>query len=215
MHQPDWEIASRPLPLEYGAGGGFITQVDRKRIASPSRVESVEDGRVLQGYACLYNKPVVDGGVKSICVGAFDAWLSDRRNNVGFWLDHDESKCVGDTDNGLELHSDHVGLAFRFKFPETHLGRFAKQLAIEQEYTGMSVGFSYRNNNVIELEGTKVSLIKDAALQEISFVKLGAIQTAFGMLVDPDKSLQDACRTSLPSDGAYMRLMRALKRLDT
>ena len=83
MHERNCEIASRPLPLEYGGGGGFITQVGRKRIASPLRVESVEDGRVLQGYACLYNKPVVDGGVKSICVGAFDAWLSDRRNNVG------------------------------------------------------------------------------------------------------------------------------------
>jgi hypothetical protein len=44
----DYETASKPLELEYG-GAGFITHIDHKRIASPVLVESVDDGRVLQG----------------------------------------------------------------------------------------------------------------------------------------------------------------------
>jgi HK97 family phage prohead protease len=214
MMRREYETASGRWPqLEYGTGG-FVTHIDSKRIAAPYSVKCVDDGKVLQGLACVYNVPViVDGHVKMICPGAFDDYLANPRNKVGFWLNHDPEKVVGDTDNGLELFSDRRGLAFRFRFPDNSMGRLAKEIAQSKEYTGMSVGCTYQNDNVVTMEGIEVSQIKNAHLQEISFVKAGAIEKAFGILGNADISLKEACNTALSSDGAFVRLMRATQAL--
>ncbi|MBB4427098.1 HK97 family phage prohead protease [Bradyrhizobium sp. CIR48] len=210
--QRGYEIAANPFGLEYGGASGFITHIDGKRLTPTVEAQSPDDGRVLQGYACLYNKPVWnEGAIKSICPGAFDEYLATRPK-VGFWLDHDEKKEVGDSTNGLELQSDDRGLAFRFRFPDTSLGRAARQLALDREYTGMSVGFTFRNDHVVDIEGEKVSLVKNAHLREISFVRSGAIDAAFGVLVQPSNSLKDAL-PSLPWDGAARDVMRALQKV--
>ncbi|MCK1522783.1 hypothetical protein [Bradyrhizobium sp. 17] len=87
-----------------------------------------------------------------------------------------------------------------------------KRLAADREYTGMSVGFTFRNDNIVEIQGEKVSLVKDAHLQEISFCKAGAIDKAFGSLVHANGSLKDEL-PGLPSDSAYWELMRALQNI--
>ncbi|MEH2480158.1 HK97 family phage prohead protease [Nitrobacteraceae bacterium AZCC 2146] len=213
----DYEIASQ-RGYEIGGSPGFITSVDRRHVAHSKAIsedEFVDDGRILTGYACLYNKCVMDHGViKAISSGAFNQWISDRKEAVGFWLDHDSTKQVGSTDNGLELYSDAVGLAFRFKFPNTGLGREARQLAQTKAYLSMSVGFTYKDINIRTIAGEQVSIVKDARLQEISFVPSGAIKDAFGILSKPTRSLREDCETrGMLSDGAFVGMVRALQDL--
>ena len=68
----------------------------------------------------------------------------------------------------------------------------------------MSVGCKFVDYKVQDMEGLKVWILKEADLQEISFVKRGAIEPAFGILVDQDSTLAQAMKTSMPSDGAYI-----------
>jgi hypothetical protein len=58
------------------------------------------------------------------------------------------------------------------------------------------------------MEGIEVSLIRNADLREISFVKRGAIESAFAVLGEADISLKEACSTRLSNDGAFVKLMR-------
>lgn len=205
----NYEIAANPYGIEYGSAPGPVTHIDGKRIAT---LKTVDDGKVLQGLACLWNKPVVSGGkIKSICRGAFDKYLATKPT-VGFWLDHDENKVIGDTSNGLELLPDSSGLAFRFRFPDTTLGKTAKQLVRDGAYSGISVGFTYKKNRVKIIEGEEVSLVEDAWLQEVSLVKHGAIDEAFGILVDPRGTLKDALPT-MNIDGAFRNLIRVIHKL--
>jgi HK97 family phage prohead protease len=209
-----YEIAAQHhCGYEVASGGGFITQIDHQSVTSIKEIAFTDDGKVLQGFACFYNKPIFhEGKFQVIAPGAFDAYLANPIKPVEFWLKHDEQKVVGDTNSGLELYSDQRGLAFRFRFPNTTLGREARQLARDREYTGVSVGCTFKSNIEI-IDGEPVMIIQNAHLQEISLVPVGAIGKAFAILGTPDETLQEYCSTSLASDGAFVGLQRALRKL--
>ncbi|GIQ76207.1 HK97 family phage prohead protease [Bradyrhizobium sp. RD5-C2] len=214
MNPRDYETAAKnPFGLEYG-GGGFISQIDGRSVVPAVKLERADDGKVLQGYACFYNKAAIiaDGTVKVIRPGAFDHCLSNRRK-VDFWLDHSSLLCVGSTRTGLELHTDNRGLAFRFKFPDTALGQHARQLADDKEYTAMSVGCSFKDYTVEEMEGLNVTIIRKADLEEISFVRRGAIEAAFGVLVEPRGPLAHVLDTEMANQGAFTAVIRALQKV--
>ena len=144
-----------------------------------------------------------------ILPGAFSA---AQKRRAEFWIAHDPSRVVGSTDNGLGLHSDERGLAFRFRFPNTALGNEAKRLVADKEYMGMSVGcaFQYRTETICD---ESVHIIHTAYLEEISLVKAGAIEKAFAVRAKPDRPLSENCHTgSLASDWAYVQFMRACQK---
>jgi HK97 family phage prohead protease len=215
MAERGYETARRnSVGLERG-GVTPIMRVDGRAIVPSIKAVTADDGKVLQGYCCLFNRAALTtaGTVKLIKPGAFDHVLVERRR-VEFWLDHDKALTVGSTDEELELLAEEKGIAFRFRFPSSPLGQRARHLASSLEYTGMSVGFLATEYKSEKIEGFDVSIITKADLEEISFVKRGAIEPAFGLLVDPQNTLAEALRTSMPSDSAYTALMRAIQKLE-
>jgi HK97 family phage prohead protease len=106
----------------------------------------------LQGYAVRYDQiiPNHHGENKLILPSAFD-WTLNSRATVKLTLSHHGGDCVGSTDDNLELYSDHNnGLAYRFRFPETAVGRQAVAMAKSNEHSEVSIGFDYRNARKLE-----------------------------------------------------------------
>jgi len=206
----DYETASRPMGLEYG-GGGPIIRVGHKVVGGLD-IEVKDDQRTLCGYACVWARPMFHlGRFMVFAKGAFDNHLA-RRPSIEFWLDHDETKAVGSTGKGdLELYSDDIGLAFRLRIPDTTLGRTVRYLAESREYTGMSVGCRYSSKNKQTIEGEEVTVVDDALLEEISFVKQGAVKDAFATLLDSDQSLRELCVSRIDYEQKCILFLRALR----
>ena len=146
--------------------------------------------------------------------GAFRGSLG-RDNKVRFLLAHDEKNCLGDTDDGLELCDAKEGLAFRFRFPDTPHGREIKELVASEEWTGMSIGFIFKLTSLRNIDGTEVTLIHSAFLQEISVLPIGLVSTAYAYFVPDDgQSLAADCKShKIACDGAYVELRKACKQL--
>jgi HK97 family phage prohead protease len=117
--------------------------------APPYAIKVSDDGTVLS--------------IKMILPGAFS---DAQKRRAEFWIAHDPSRVVGSTDNGLELHSDERGLAFRFRFPNTALGNEAKWLVADKEYMALVVSFSIALK--LNSDGTTIQAIDDFSLQGAS-----------------------------------------------
>lgn len=134
-------------------------------------------------------------------------------------MNHDPTKHVGSTTNGLELFNDDFGLGFRFQVPDTALGDEARSL-VDAQYglPGMSVGFVDALADYREIRGELVSVLIAGKLEEISLVPTGANTAAYALPIDVEHcgSLrEESISKKLLTDGAYVELMRATRKLMT
>src|ERR1700681_3520237 len=147
----------------------------------------------LQGVATQYNQILHQhhGVTMKVLPGAFDRTLQSGVP-VRFLLGHHDGQCIGSTADNLELFSDATNLVFRFRFPDTELGRQARAIAQSNEHTAVSIGFDYRgaNKEVCRYGGTDVMVIKQAWLFEVTWLHglLGAVQQAFASYENVDNS---------------------------
>jgi len=217
MTARDYEIASGPGRLEYGAPVGFITSIDGTKTEQPWH-EIYRDRRILQGYATRYNKALIhDGKIKLLKPDAFDDWLQLNKP-IRFLIAHDEEQLVSTTESNLQIHSDKYGIAFRLSFPNTPIGHKAQSFAAAKSHTGMSIGYGKAKSHVEEVDGISVEVITKAELYECSLCPEGAVKQAYAVLEYPEKcgSLsQDCADKKLLLDGDYVAVMRALTKLET
>jgi HK97 family phage prohead protease len=80
---------------------------------------------VLSGYACVFGEPTMrddDGTRRRVLFGAFKKALR-RDAAVPLVINHDETRVVCTTANGLRLWQDDGGLRFEATIPDTAIGR--------------------------------------------------------------------------------------------
>jgi HK97 family phage prohead protease len=217
-----YETATRPPNEMEQRGGGFLISVGDNYVARTKDVAQLpsyrksQDGGVLTGYATRYMKAIFHcDKYKVVMPGAFSKWIQSNAR-IRFLLNHDDNKCVGSTDDGLELYADRWGIAFRFRLPDTPLGREVKLLAESEMLQAMSIGFDHMRVEYKQIEGENVCLLHDGELHEISFLKRGAVRDAYCALVD-----EDECGPTLAGDclkyphrlfigGLYIKTMRTV-----
>jgi HK97 family phage prohead protease len=199
---------------------GYITAVDGRYVAAPA-IKTFERYRpeYVQGYACRYGKPLFhDGKFKVLTAGTFAESIKDK-HYVRVLINHDDGRCVGSNhDDELELLTDKFGIAFRFKLPDSDLGREMRSLIETNAMTGVSVGFNSCRTETKQIDGTPVVFLSDGILYEISLVEKGACASAYAMLVDAESCgrLADDCLQfplRLLVEGSYVDMMRHLRRL--
>jgi HK97 family phage prohead protease len=151
--------------------------------------------------------------------GCFDSILRSR-SKVRLLIDHDDTQCVGSTDDGLDLYADQHGLAFRFRLSDTALGRVVREMA-ELGNDCMSIGFD-RQNARTEYRSIKgvacTDVILSATLFEVSLMhgkNAGMVRDAFATVknVDFNESLRDQVNGGkYLYEGAAINVKRALEK---
>jgi HK97 family phage prohead protease len=174
----------------------------------------------LQGVAVHYNHVIKAhrGEHKMVLPGAFDGTL-DLGAPVEFRLTHHDGPSIGKSPDYLELISNNIGLMFRFRFPDTELGREGLAIAETRVPTTLSVGFGY--NNALKykrvIDGLCVMVIERAWLHEVTWLtsQRGADERAFASYENiDDRSLRKDIETGkMACDGAAVEMTRALKNL--
>jgi HK97 family phage prohead protease len=131
-------------------------------------------------------------------------------------FDHDESVTISTTRNGLILLGDEYGVAMRLHVPRTALGAKAVALVRSNQRQALSVGVTMHDCDSQIIDGVEIVIVKRATLREVSLVLKGACEPAFAILVDADgcQTLEQDCKSlRVLSDGAYVALMRAVRKL--
>jgi HK97 family phage prohead protease len=107
----------------------------------------------LQGHAIKFYSIIEhDGNYISFCPGSFDRTLASK-STVRFLLDHDDTQCVATSDDFLTLYADRTALSFRLRFPSTTLGAKSANLVASKQYDAMSVGCTWKVNEVRTVDG--------------------------------------------------------------
>jgi HK97 family phage prohead protease len=196
--------------IEY-SDSGFITSVDHRAVQQPVLRKSASryETKFIEGHACLWNKPhMYKGNVEVFERGCFNKTLSSKQR-VDFCVDHLDYS-LGHTDDNLELVDTKDGLAFRLRTKsEADLNRLNGRNA-------MSVKYAEHEVEVRRVEDCDVRFIKSATLIECSAVFQGAVPKTHLIVRDTETvgRLRDDSEKSFPSDGAFVALQRALKKLD-
>lgn len=131
------------------------------------RAEEGDEGKILTGYAAVFNVLSVDlGGFREkIKPGAFKGSLAD---DVRALWSHNDEIVLGRTKAGtLELAEDEVGLRFKLKLPNTTAGRDAFESVSRGDVTGVSFGFDTVRDEWAQGEPPIRTLV-EARLWEIS-----------------------------------------------
>jgi phage head maturation protease len=216
MHERDWEIASRPLPLEYG-GGGFVTSVNGRKVAPPSMFQTDADDFVIQGFAIRWNSLIRVNDDEYAWFGQNSIRMDGNVKRLHF--DHDESRTIATTKDGLILVADEDGLAMRF-YPRDSVAihREAVESVRENGRTALSVGVTMHSKQFETFNGKPVRIVRDATLNEISLVMEGACKEAYCTLIRKDQCnallADDVKSKRVLADGGYAGVMRALQRLE-
>lgn len=153
-------------------------------ITRTSKDKYKSDGNTLEGYAILWNERSVDiyeGGRKfteEIDRRAFEDSLSDTKDDVKLYFQHDSRMPLARTDGGsLKITPDERGLKFSAEIPNTTLGNDVKELIRRGVLTGeMSFGFyadkvrwANQEHRVVEKGRLlEISLVVDAAYPQTS-----------------------------------------------
>ena len=190
----------------------------------PAQFESLPSmtTKALFGYATRWDQTTQlhCGTYKRLAPGAFDKSLASG-SRIDFSINHIDGQCVGSNRDGLQLHSDEYGLAYRFRIPETPFGRQLRMMAESKEDDGISVGFYWHSAKKATrwIDGREVICIREAELYEVSLMSglaSGAIKDAFATYgnVDYSMSLREECLTGkYRYDAAAVGVTRALHRL--
>lgn len=116
---------------------------DIRLYANAPETRADAEGRLLRGYAAVFNSMSVDlGGFREIIrPGAFAADLA-AGNDIRALVDHDYSKLLGRTTaNTLRLKEDTTGLADEIDVPETSYGNDLLVSVGRKDIAGQSFGF--------------------------------------------------------------------------
>ncbi|SPP92732.1 HK97 family phage prohead protease [Bradyrhizobium vignae] len=212
MIRRDYEIAAgRPHDLEYG-GGGFVTAVDGKSISATNEKEVRQH---LQGYALRWRSLIEQAGkyfyflphsIKN------PMWGEPKR----LLFDHNEGEVIATTQSGLQLYCDDNGLAMRLVVGGDPTRRKAFETVKNGERTALSVGVIIHGDEYVEIDDTRVRMVRSATLQEVSLVAAGACKPAFCGLIDAEdaRSLEDDANSlKIMNDGATHKFLKALGNL--
>jgi HK97 family phage prohead protease len=166
-------------------------------------------GEALQGFACRYNRvwrdPDMPGGYGVLARGCF---ANSLRNDISFLLGHNARSCIGTTSNSMLLYDCDEGLAFRLFAPPIPL----RDAIAAGDFRSMSCGFDYVRTEQADIGGERVTVIREAALREISLVDRPAVDNTSIALVDlaDAGTLREAVASGrLKNDGAYSKMMNA------
>jgi HK97 family phage prohead protease len=138
---------------------------------------------------------------------------------VKLHFDHDESRTIGGTIDGLVLVADEFGLAMRF-YPNDNVAihREAVESVRDNGRTALSVGVTMHSKQVEDYKGKPVRIIRDATLHEISLVREGACKEAYCSLIDKNECnallSDDVASKRVLADGGHANVMRALRKFE-
>lgn len=122
--------------------------------AKELRVQQTDKGKMISGYAAVYNSRSLDlgGFVEQIVPGAFRGCLA-ARPDVSCLHEHDPKQgLLGRSTSGtLRLSSDDTGLAFECDLPNTTLGNDLAESINRGDVSGCSFGFYCLNDTWEEL----------------------------------------------------------------
>lgn len=109
----------------------------------------------------------------------------DKGNTVGLMLNHERRLC--DTDSGLELREDNVGLYAKATVtdPET------VQAAKDGKLTGWSFGFRCLKDSWSSEDGMEVRTLDDIDLSEVSILTKTPAYTATSVEVRDDEPIKE------------------------
>ena len=106
--------------------------------------EAATGGMTFRGYAAVFNsdsQPLPF--IEQISPGAFNKTLSNRRNNVKMFVNHDDTMVLATTRAAtLRLSEDSRGLIAEADLPDTTYGRDLSVLMQRGDVDSMSFGFS-------------------------------------------------------------------------
>jgi len=205
---------------EIAGGGGYIQSVDGRSVTPPIHVESltaakVDTRRVLIGYALLFNQ-VIQHGDKYMMIRptAFKDLMAGKAKY--FQHHHDDNIRVASTKDYLTLHADQYGLGFKLYLPMTVLGMKTRNLVLDNVNQAMSAAFSATETEKHTIDGTEISVVHTAELQEISLVEAGANTDAFAVLVDDSAEwITDMSKSGRMNDEMNRaHIKRAVRRLE-
>jgi HK97 family phage prohead protease len=118
-------------------------ELEKRSIRSRLEVRSSPKGKVVVGYAAVYNSLSEDiGGFKEqISPGAFDNAL--QRSDVRALINHDPNMLMGRESAGtLKLRSDEKGLKMEISMPDSELARHYVSAIARGDMTGASFSFT-------------------------------------------------------------------------
>ena len=172
------------------------------------------------GYAVRYDEVVSKGASRGILLpGAFNDTLKSRAT-VKLLRNHQESECIGSTDDGLlELADDgRTGLAFRVAdFPNTPLGKSVRWMTTETQCDSVSVCYDNAEMFVSQIDGENVFHIVKARLVEVSLMSIYdhcACKGSFVVYGDFDDLQQEMRSGRLAREGAAIQFRRAIRRYE-
>ncbi len=144
------------------------------RTAAEERASVDGAGRVLSGYAAVFDSPTVIGGAweEVVAPTAFDRALADvaeGRADVVLVLDHHAEKLLARTSSGtLRLSKDAHGLRFEADLPDTTLGRDVREMVMRGDFRGASFSFLPREHGETWQGGRRT--LTDVELFDVSLV---------------------------------------------
>ena len=130
---------------------------ERRMLVGPLEVRADGDkGKVLEGYAAVFNQDTQIGGLswgfmESIAAGAFTRTIRD--DDIRALFNHDENKVLGrnkGTNESLELEEDGTGLRVTIRPPDTTDARDVVTLVERGDVDGMSFSFLTRKQEWAE-----------------------------------------------------------------
>ena len=159
--------------------------------------------QVLDGRVVIYNQVHWFRGQQDLFeVGCFKGSL----DKVFMGVDHryHESPLGKEEDGSLELYDDDVALHFRLKLSDEALQRLDGR-------SEASAAYVVQSSEIIK----GIRHIKHAILFEISAVHVGSLTQSHCIVRDAKSvgALADDSRTRFANDGAFTKVIAALKRL--
>lgn len=190
------------------------------RVSSVKRADHTGGSAVvaLKGIVTVYDKPHIFKGLDGIVRDEIFAPKCFAKSLIEggaplFFLDHDHAKCVTLTESDLELSDTADMLAFRFRVPDSPLGRLAVKSIESGERTEMSPGYTVSRSSLFTVRGMPTRLIYEAQLLEISLGAKGVVPGTAAMLdTRPLDPLSAESKIHLNHSYAADKLSRALRR---
>ena len=145
---------------------------------SEIRMDSQEDGSEpkIVGYAAKFNSLSNDlGGFREkIEPGAFSRALSEGQD-VRALVDHDPGKIIGRSTSGtLRMLEDDHGLRVEIDPANTTAGRDIMESITRGDVTGMSFGFTVKDDDWQIVDGENIRTLRDMDLFDVSVVTFPA-----------------------------------------
>ncbi len=148
---------------------------------SEIRMDSDQDGNdpKIVGYAAKFNSLSHDlGGFREeIKPGAFSRALSEGQD-VRALVDHDPGRIIGRSTSGtLRMLEDDHGLRVEIDPANTTAGRDIMESITRGDVTGMSFGFTVRDDEWRMVDGENIRTLRDMDLFDVSVVTFPAYES--------------------------------------